>query len=685
MFTDLLSNSFNLSARPFVRLDLISSSMKRTIVFIAFLVSSISSFGQQVPKEEMRNFMAKASERRIKGDTVLPSLIKQPSESTVPSGIVGILAKVKDLRNKKPPSKPAGGDTLIIGIPPLDSLTITGSFTHTGPVFVLGNGILRFKNANATIIGDLYVWGEHALVTADSSYLYFPQQYFYQRSLVLAGKGTVIYRNTTLDHSGLSNNLALTDTSRIELDNVTNIGFTTCVMYTASEYNVNGINQAGEFVIVDHARLNFRHAKTILLWYQVPDAAVFHYAFPSGDTVQSYALNNTTPGISGINYSVNVDTCTDIMWALMPATGSDISITNSKIRSIGLWFLGHDTINVSGLVGNSTYTDYTANLSDRNLRLINSSVQTWSLYPMDTSNLNVTGCILGEIGSQANSRLIATDAFVDGSGGYWSSNGQALILADNCMAVNAVRSTQNAFFIFAYCTLNQGEAAAMGNSILMIIQSELPALPTLYDGSCVWYTRVEGPTSGLVDTIVPVFGSAWIKKTPSSHLMDFACYQMYWQKSGDTVWNPIGSKSYTEKHDEILANWNTQGFSPGLYYLKLVITDNTVDSNQNEAIQAINLLPRIFGIHQIPSSELSFRIYPDPVNENSVARFNLPAEDKLQISITDISGKLINQTERQFRKGGNMFNIGKLNLSKGSYTCVLKNSNWFCVQKFVKY
>jgi len=494
----------------------------------------------------------------------------------------------------------------------------------------------------------------------------------------------VIYRNTTLDHSGLSNNLALTDTAHIELYNVTNIGFTTCVIYTASEIDVNGINQAGEFVILDHSRLNFRHAKTILLWYQVPDAAVFHYAFPSGDTVQSFTLNNTTPGISGINYSVTVDTCTDIMWALMPATGSDVSISDSKIRSIGLWFLGHDTINVSGLVDNSQYTDYMANLSDRSLRLINSSVQTWSLYPMDTTKLNVTGCILGEIGMQYNSYMFATDAFVDGSGGYWSSNGQSLMFADNCMAVNAIRSTQSSFFIFAYCTLNQGQAATMGNSIMMIIQSELPELPTLYDGSCVWYTYLGGPTSAFVDTIVPVFGSAWIEKTPSSQLMDFACYQMYWQKSGDTTWNPIGTKIYTEKHNEILTNWNTNGFAAGLYYLKLVLTDNTADSNQNEAIQAINLLPRIFGINELAPSNLHFRIIPSPIRENSIASFYLTGEDKIDISILDISGKILTHSEKQFPKGENQVNIGNLNLSKGSYSCILKSSKWFSVQKFVK-
>ena len=610
--------------------------------------------------------------------------MNQNPVGTTSSGAFGILEKMKDLRMPEITERSTQSDTLFIGIPPYDSLIITGTFSHTGPVMVIGNGILRFKNASATIVGDLYVWGDHALVTADSSYLYFPQQYFYQRSLVIAGKGKVVYRNTTLDHGGLSHNLVLTDSARIEFNRVTNIGFTTCGMNKASEFDADRINQAGEFVILDHSRLNFSHAKTILLWYHVPDSAVFHYSFPSGDSVQSYILNNTTPGISGIDYSVHVDTSTDIMWALMPANGSDVSISDSKIRSIGLWFLGHDTVTVSGLVDQSEYTDFTANLNDRSLHLANTSVQTWSLYPMDTVNLNVTGCIVGEIGSEAHCSVITTDAIVDGSGGYWWSTDQTFMAGVNCMAENAIRSSRNSIFIFAYSSLNQGEASALDNSILMIVQSQLPDLPVLYDGSCIWYSFIGKPATALVDTIVPIYGSAWIDKTPVSPLMDFGWFRMYWQKSGDSVWHPIGEKNYSEKRDEVLAAWNTHDLDPGLYYVKLVLTDNTADSNQNEAVKGITLLPGIFGVEEIGSTGFNVSIFPDPVTENSVVKFFLPHGERVGISVTDVNGKIIFRTEKQFPAGNQQFAIGNLGLPPGCYSCILKSHDRSGVRKFVK-
>jgi hypothetical protein len=653
-------------------------------VSFAMIFSFTISFGQAIPKTEIGQFFSRATNTRTRGHEMLPAISKQSNETSPSSGVLGVIRKLKEIKTQKIRKGSAGDDTLFIGIPPYDSLIITGTYIHNGPVMVLGNGILRFRNANATIVGDLYVWGDHALVTADSSYLYFPQQYFYQRSLVIAGDGKVIYRNTTLDHSGLSHNLVLMDSAKIQLNHVTNIGFTTCGMNNASEIDIDGTNQAGEFISQDQSKLNFTHAKTILLWFQVPDSANFNYSFPDGDTIQSYSLNNTTPGISGIKYSVHVDTSTDIMWALMPVTGSNVSISNSKIRSIGLWFLGHDTIQVSGLVDNSDYTDYTSNLSDRYLHLSNSSVLTWSLYPMDTVNLNVTGCIVGEIGSEANCSVVTTDAYVDGSGGYWWATDNTLMIGENCMAVNAIRSSQNAFFIFAYSTLNQGEASAMGNSIMMIIQSQLPDLPTLYDGSCIWYSQIGNQDQAFVDTIVPISGSAWIDKTPSSQLMGFGWYRMYWQKSGDTIWQPIGGKQYIEKRDDILVNWDTHGFTPGPYYLKLVLSDDTPDSIQTEAVNGINLLPTIFGVEEPRPTEFNVRIFPDPVTENSMIGFFLPDKEQLEISIVDINGMIIFQTTKQFTEGKNTVPLRNLNLPYGSYFCILKNPDHCEGVRFIK-
>ncbi|HWY97923.1 MAG TPA: hypothetical protein VNY36_02450, partial [Bacteroidia bacterium] len=90
-------------------------------------------------------------------------------------------------------------DTLIVGVKPYDTVTITGVLTHNGPIWVALNGLLIIKHANLTNMGDLVVFN-NGRVIIDSSTVSFPQAYFYQRSLTIVNKGNVNISNTTLSY-----------------------------------------------------------------------------------------------------------------------------------------------------------------------------------------------------------------------------------------------------------------------------------------------------------------------------------------------------------------------------------------------------------------------------------------------------------------------------------------------------
>ncbi|NOX85892.1 MAG: hypothetical protein GXO86_08005, partial [Chlorobi bacterium] len=62
------------------------------------------------------------------------------------------------------------GDTLVIGATPGDELVIESEWFQPGPIIIIGDGILRFRNAKATILGDLFTV-QDAQVIVDSSYL----------------------------------------------------------------------------------------------------------------------------------------------------------------------------------------------------------------------------------------------------------------------------------------------------------------------------------------------------------------------------------------------------------------------------------------------------------------------------------------------------------------------------------
>jgi hypothetical protein len=106
------------------------------------------------------------------------------------------------------PQQVLGQDTLFVGATPHDTVRITGTYNHTGQIFVFNDGVLYIQNATVTNYGDVFVFGNGTLF-ADSSSLTFPQEYFYQRSLLVVQHGTASIQACHFNYSGLSHNLVI--------------------------------------------------------------------------------------------------------------------------------------------------------------------------------------------------------------------------------------------------------------------------------------------------------------------------------------------------------------------------------------------------------------------------------------------------------------------------------------------
>lgn len=604
------------------------------IVFI--FVGIINGFSQQVsiqlPSDIIKQFNQRAIERVKSGDQVpigdAHDLSFLSSAGTALS-LKGNL-NLPVLHGGKNELTYLLSDTLFIG----DTLQISGEWMRNGPVVLFGNGFLHLVNCEATILGDIYLMNESHFI-AESSDLYIPQAYFYQRAVVVTGNSLVRYENTTVDHSNLSHNIVLVDSARLELVDVINKGFTTNGVYHQASVYVDGINQAGEYVIVDEASLEFHDARTVLLWHQFPETAVVDFSFPDGDTLSEYQFNSTLPGVTGVGYSILVDQCMDVMWGMMPVTGSDVIISGSEIRAIGLWFLGTDTVDVQGLVNNSSYDDFLAPLDDRSLRLKNCDLMTWSIYPMDESVVNLSGCIVGEVGTGKRSTLMGSQFFCDGSGGYVWTSDTSFMLIGYSYSNGYVRSQANSILFYAYSSLGGGYLSALQNSVIIAVQCTLPEEPRALDNGVAWYAMIDGPSEAFTGQIIDITGSVWIDKTETSLLMNFHSYHLYYQESESETWTEIPVDSLNEKRRETLGVWNTAGLDPGQYLIKIVLTDDL--GNSVEGLKAISLLPS-FGINDLNNDPL--KIFPNPTDKFIKINSPHPGKSIKSISISDINGKI---------------------------------------------
>jgi hypothetical protein len=599
----------------------------RLIITFLFCFFAGISFGQNVlpdfPTEAIRKFNQEALGRIKAGENI--DITGNRNGSVIRhSPLTALNYWKKDaLPLRALPEKKVTvfrSDTLFLA----DTLEVSGPWTLNGAIVIYSSGYLHLHRADATILGDIFLL-DNAKFQVDSSTLYIPQAYFYQRAILATGGSNIIFSNTDIDHSGLSHNIILFDSARLEYYDVTNHGFTTSGIYGKASVYIDGTNEAGEFVILNEANLEFHNAGTVLPWHQFPDSSIINFSFPDGDTLEEYEFNPTLAGVSGVDYTISIHNCTEVMWGMMPATGSDVTISDSDIRAIGLWFLGSDSLEVTGLVNNSSYEDFTAPLNDRNLRLTGCEVTTWSLYPMEEVDISLSACILGEIGTMGRSTLNGTLYFCDGSGGYVWSNDTTFLVTGFSFTNGYVRSQGNSILLYGYSSLNNGYPSALGNSVIMTIQCALMEEPRYYDKSVAWNALITGPADAYPGESVAITGSVWIDKSPESSLMDFGKYQLFYQAEEEEVWIQIPADSLNEKRNETLGLWETGGLAPGQYILRLVLHDDL--GNAVEALKAVNLL------------------YPTAIDENNATDLltvKLPLNPKAEsIFIANINGKLL--------------------------------------------
>ncbi len=573
-------------------------------------------------------------------------------------------------------------DTVFVGAVPHDTLIITGQYVHTGPIFVFNNGVLIIRNASVTEYGDVYVF-QTGKVIADSSSLTFPQQYFYQRSFIVVQHGSAYFNSCSFNYSGMSHNLVIGDSGLVSMNNIHQRDWTTAGLFGSASIQIHGLNLGGEYILSDKCNASFNHVDTLLLWHQLPNTAVVNYSFPQGDTVPHYVFNNTTAGVAGINYHVNADTCYNVWWALMPVNGSNITLSNSNIRAVGAWFQHRDSVSVTGLVDNTFYSNTVLPLSDRHLHLMNCNVQTWSLYAFDSSHVNISGCTLGEVGTQQHAQILSQQFLLDGSGGYFWATDTSTIFASNTTVYSTARSERNGIFVLSYSTLPFQGPSSIGSSLLVSVQNSLAADPIPYDGSIAWMENIESPSTAHSDSLISIRGSAWIDQGPQGSWMDFTSYSMYYQRQGAVSWTKNVRDSLVEIRHSELAKWNTAGLSPGTYILRLLVK-NTLGDSVEDFKNVTVLAGTTIGINENPVDNLSAKFFPNPAKTSCTFEIYLSEPSSLKICITDIAGKEKDViADSKFAQGICQFHFDTGRLADGIYLCRIVTNNKTLTKKIV--
>jgi len=550
-------------------------------------------------------------------------------------GVVDDIKPAGPMVLQKCASENFGRDDIIIGDVPSETLSVAGYFYHQGNIIIINDGVLVVKSAEFNLDGNIIMVNQGKAVF-DSSDVNFVQHYIYHHILFVTDSAYCSITNSQTTFNGYPFNVSIAGNGEINMQNVTNQDWITAgVQQTATAIlrDINGYT--GEWLFFQDCYAQFKHVNYLLTWYFFPDSSVIDFDFPENDTVYGFYLDSTLTNISGVGYHVEIDSSTDCMWATIPLKGSDVVIRNSYLRVTGLMFEGADTFTISGLVNGLHYQDWFLPVADRNFHLINTTVETWNLYPNDSVKIELSSSIFGELCGFANSYTLIQNAFCDGSGGHIEAANNAFVIVYLSSIFADVITKNRAICLLGYCSMPYGRIWTTGASIMLIVNTVFPEDPIPSDTAIVFVAAITAPSNGYTEDTIGIIGSAWIDKGPHQPLY-FDHYRLFYRKFGDSIWVPIGDAKYQEVRRDTLNYWNTVGLSEGNYELRLVLKDNAGDSI--DAWKQIRLRPT--GINHEPNPILDK--FDIRIKQVGYRVFYIETKhDITEIDIYDISGRLV--------------------------------------------
>ena len=505
---------------------------------------------------------------RVPVETTGPDTGLVPNRKGVPSAFGGPTAVLQLNRSKRLTSTKGG---LVVGDDsPDESVTLTGDITIDGDIVVANRGTLLFNHANVILTGNISVVDEGSLTIIGGS-LTVLSQYVYSNGIMGFDNSHVTFQDTAINTNGYNWNGTFGDNAAFVVHNTTfHDGLTTALFGTATA-DVDGSNPL-EWVVGGDSSLSVSNdSGPFIFWPIFSDGSVADLTFPDGADVSSFSVSDSDPKISGIGFSITLNNIQNVWWGMLLNPGCDVTVRDSVMRTTGIMADSGTNMNLSGLVNGQAYADSVIPISSLAYHLINSSVETWNIYPWGIDSMSLKNCIIGELGAAGNTETTVTNTLIDGTGGYVFSAGESgttfLFTSLICPTV----ANDNSVQLYVSSSILAGDIVATDNAIILLANTLTERVPQAKKNALIIEDNVAPPTSASVETMLPLTGSANVTAGPD-FAVDMDSWQIFYGAGSEpTDWLPVTGIQHREVRNNVLGIWDTHGLTPGLYTLKLSI------------------------------------------------------------------------------------------------------------------
>lgn len=551
---------------------------------------------------------------------------------------------------------------------PNEVVTITEHYFLDGNLTIVNNGVLNINQADFQIDGDIFIAGMGQLNVNGSSFTVI-QEYIYEHDATVIDHGRIEFSGVKFQSSGQSWSIGLTGNAQYILeDSEISDGFITTALLENSTARITHTKTPGEFLCFDNNDILFRNSDFLLQWLVLPDSSIVKASLPDDSLLTGWHFSANDSNIHGIPYSIEIDSCTQVMWGLISMTGSDATFRNTDLRTIGLLFAVPDSIPVNNITNESHHTDDIIGVPDRTLRLINSDVQTWSFYTSSNSNISVNNCIFGELIAQDSSRVHINNSVCDGSGGYLGAFHQSFLIVAGSLVRSQVISRQTGVLVGAQSAFLGSEIDADESSIMFLANTTTNVEPEAHNSAVIFEAQIF-PVEGVIDSQVPIIGTARLLAGPDNPI-EFTGYTVeYSPDMENPSWLPTDGKHPDPVINDTLAVWDTSGLIPGDYGLQLSLFHTFGDSISMGSCARLDRLTVIFSEDErIPQNVVLGQNYPNPFNSSTTMTYSLPERCHVSLKVFDLHGReLMTLVDDILNRGNHSVKIDLQDYPSGIY------------------
>jgi hypothetical protein len=374
-------------------------------------------------------------------------------------------------------------------------VTITAPMRWSGDIVVASGGRLEIRDVAAPgfeLTGNLLVVGNGELTVSGSAFRVL-SAYHGQFFVAAAERGRITVADSDYRvPAGVQHAIMALGESVVELRDT---DFGSNQLLAGDHATLDARRLDGDFeVLLQHAaRLTLADIPrtpgkgALWVWPEFPAGSTAVYTPPLPGAVAHWTF--PPPGASGIDQQCTMERCVARLWPFLVRAGSDLTVRDvpeSNWVVIGV-HLPADA-EIAALRNGETYTAHELDLADRRLRLENATVDTWNFYPQADARVTFRDALLGEILAMERSEVALERVTIDGSGGYFGIEGDAVVEAHDSVFTCDVQVSDRGTGSFRRCRLLPYPGDATGawtrfgahdDGRLLLDASEATSTPTV--------------------------------------------------------------------------------------------------------------------------------------------------------------------------------------------------------------